>query len=373
MKWFFFFRNEASNGNKNNFNNLSNESDNQGLKGELKASISKKKKNKNQGKNSESNETEEKHPINSNLSETILTKEIECTEALIFGILNRSKAFYEKDWNVIVDILEDKETIKLSSRVFRSVERLNESIHTIIKNLVKITIEYKDTEYENVTRILNAFKNKYKKNLKIRIIYLHLENEKMYQIGLTTYSDSEINTIELLKNEIIGWNFNIVVPIAPVLLVFNYKSNLEGLIKTHLSNIFNVSEEQLRFYTLEEVLILEYDPKISKFFNQSLIFSKLNYFFCNIAFDKILLKHNKLLTNTEQLKDLKLVKLVNTNKLIFDVFKLDSVDSVKTFLEVEHEIAEYNVEHAAYGLYVVTFNNKKDKGKLFYSEKICIY
>ena len=61
----FSFRNEASNGNKNNFNNLSNESDNQGLKGELKARISKKKKNKNQGKNSEANDDKIPEPVKS--------------------------------------------------------------------------------------------------------------------------------------------------------------------------------------------------------------------------------------------------------------------------------------------------------------------
>ena len=68
------------------------------------------------------------------------------------------------------------------------------------------------------------------------------------------------------------------------------------------------------------------------------------------------------MANSEQLKDLKLVKLFKTNKLIFDVSEMNNIDSVKTFLEVEHKIIDFDIEHISFGLFVIKFANGKDRG-----------
>ena len=66
------------------------------------------------------------------------------------------------------------------------------------------------------------------------------------------------------------------------------------------------------------------------------------------------------------LKDLKLVKLVKTNKLIFDTSKMNNIESIKTFLEVEQHLLniEFDIEHTAFGLFVIKFANRKDKGMI---------
>ena len=73
-----------------------------------------------------------------------------------------------------------------------------------------------------------------------------------------------------------------------------------------------------------------------------------------------------MIANSEQLKDLKLVKLIKTNKLIFDTSKMNNIESVKTFLEVEHHLLniEFDIEHTAFGLFVIKFANRKDKGMI---------
>ncbi len=73
-------------------------------------------------------------------------------------------------------------------------------------------------------------------------------------------------------------------------------------------------------------------------------------------------KHNRLILNSEQLKDIKLAKVENSDKLIFDTIKLDNSERIKTFLEVEHRIGNIDIDRESFGLHVVTFANEKDKG-----------
>ena len=68
------------------------------------------------------------------------------------------------------------------------------------------------------------------------------------------------------------------------------------------------------------------------------------------------------------LKDLKLVKLVKTNKLIFDTSQMNNIESVKAFLEVEHHLTKIEVEHTSLGLFVINFANRKDKGKQIFNK-----
>jgi hypothetical protein len=62
-----------------------------------------------------------------------------------------------------------------------------------------------------------------------------------------------------------------------------------------------------------------------------------------------------------------LVKLVNTNKLIFDASKINNIDSVKGFLKNENNIHELDfiIELICIGLFVIEFRNQKDKGIKF--------
>ena len=67
--------------------------------------------------------------------------------------------------------------------------------------------------------------------------------------------------------------------------------------------------------------------------------------------------------NSEQLKDVVIQKIEKTNKLIFDSGNIDDTDSIRTFLEAEHELTDFDfvIENAGYGLYVVMFNKLSDR------------
>ena len=197
-------------------------------------------------------------------SEPIIFKEILCNEHLIFDILARSKFFYEKNWNVYIELLPEQEIIKLNSKSKDSLERLSCSISCMIKSLIKINIEYNEEDFQIVSKTIAQFKEKYKEKKKIRVVYRQFSDEKLFKIGLTTYNERDYKELELLKKEINDWNFNVVGNNPACLLIFNYRPQLEGLIKMHLSTIFNVNESLLKFFTIEEVLVLEYDPNISK-------------------------------------------------------------------------------------------------------------
>ena len=41
---------------------------------------------------------------------------------------------------------------------------------------------------------------------------------------------------------------------------------------------------------------------------------------------------------------------------------MNNKDSINTFLEVEHEIVDFNTEQVSFGLFVITFSNTRDKG-----------
>ncbi len=71
--------------------------------------------------------------------------------------------------------------------------------------------------------------------------------------------------------------------------------------------------------------------------------------------------------NSEKFKHMKLVKLVNAYKLIFDASKINDIDSVKRFLKNEHNIHEldFTIEFICIGLFVIEFRNQKDKGIKF--------
>ena len=79
-------------------------------------------------------------------------------------------------------------------------------------------------------------------------------------------------------------------------------------------------------------------------------------------FDQMYAEHSKLVANSEKLKDWKLVKLVKTNKLIFDTAKMNNINSVKVFLEAEHEIFDFDIVHISFGLFIFKFANRKDTG-----------
>jgi hypothetical protein len=290
-------------------------------------------------------------------------REIECYEPLIFNILERSKDFYEKDWKVKLELFLDKQLIRISSQCHGSLERLNSSINTMIKKLIKIQIEYKENEYNIVTKKLKEFKDKHKNQKHIRIVYIHLVEEKTFNLGVTSYSNRGNGELELLKKEIIDGNLNVVGNELEFLIIFNYKSNLDSLVKTHLSNILDLDESQVNSFIIEEALMIEYNPEKSKLLRMNEyqnIEDKFTLMF--IDFDLVYTKHNELVAKTDQLKDLKLVKLVKTNKLIFEISKMNTIDCVNRFLNTEHKLVDFRIEHICFGLFVIIFTNRKDKG-----------
>ncbi len=165
------------------------------------------------------------------LASVFMSKEIECYEPLIFNILERLKDFYEKDWKVKLELFLDKQLIRISSQSKRPLERLNSSINTMIKKLIKIQIEYKENEFDIVTRKLKEFNYNHRHQKHIRIVYIHFDEENSYKIGLTSYNDSENSDLELLKKEIIDWGFDIVGLTPEYLIIFNNKSNFNGTVK----------------------------------------------------------------------------------------------------------------------------------------------
>ena len=199
------------------------------------------------------------------MTDTSSFKEIECNEPLIFNILERSKDFYAKDWNVNLELNLDKGFIKLSSVSNGHLERLYSSINIMIRKLIKINIQYKENEFAYLTSNVTKFKEKYKKRSKLRIVYRHSAHEKLYTIGLTAFSDSENNELELLQKEIIDWNFDIVGPAVEFLIIFNYKSNLDSLVKMHLSKVLDLDDSQKNLFIIEDALILEYSPEKGEF------------------------------------------------------------------------------------------------------------
>jgi hypothetical protein len=191
-------------------------------------------------------------------------KYINCSEALIFLSLSLSKTFYEKSWTVNIDLSKDKGIIKLSSASPVQLEKLYKRVLSMINSLIKISITYQDTDHEELTKLIKYFANK-NKNVHLAIIYTDDIEGKEYKIGLTAYNANQTRDLELLKKEIDGWNFSSYSSNYAFLLILNYKPNLELLIKMHLSNILDVHESKLKFFTIEEiVLVLRYNPKLSK-------------------------------------------------------------------------------------------------------------
>jgi hypothetical protein len=135
------------------------------------------------------------------LASVCMSKEIECDEPFIFNILEHSKDFYEKNWKVKLELFSDKQLIRISSQCHGSLERLNSNINTMIKKLIKIKIEYKENEFDTVTRKLKEFNYKHKNQKHIRIVYTHLIEENSFKIGLTSYNDSENSDLKLIKRK----------------------------------------------------------------------------------------------------------------------------------------------------------------------------
>ena len=129
----------------------------------------------------------------------------------------------------------------------------------MIKKLIKINIRYKENEFVKLKQHIWEIQEKHRERKNIKILYIHSEEEQVYNIGLTTYSFFEDNLLTSLKKEIFDWNFDIVSPFFPeFLLIFNYNLKFDRLIKMHLNTVLDLDDSQINYFVIEDALVLEY-------------------------------------------------------------------------------------------------------------------